>query len=152
MILILLVFFILVTVGGCIVFCKAEDEFMPGVISVSGFIGFVISLIVTISLGVSVSKLNVIDDKIAMYEEENTKIESQISAAVESYQNYEKDIFTGVKGESVISLIALYPELKADTLVQEQINVYLANNAKIKSLKEEKINGDVKRWWLYFGG
>lgn len=152
MVLILLVLFILMVIGGAVTLAFSEDESVGILISFVGLIGFVVSLITTISLGVSVSKLNVIDDKIAMYEEENTKIEEQISAAVESYQKYETEIITEVKGESAISLVALYPDLKADTLVQKQIEVYLANNEKIKELKESKINGSVKRWWLYFGG
>ena len=35
--------------------------------------------------------------------------------------------------------------------VQKQIEVYINNNEKIKSLKEDNITGNVKRWWLYFG-
>ena len=57
-----------------------------------------------------------------------------------------------LKGESSITLVSLYPELKADTLVTKQIEVYIDNNKKIKNLKEKKINLSVKKWWLYFGG
>ena len=117
----------------------------------AGVIGFILSFIVMIFLIVGVSSLSVIDDKIAMYQEENTRIEEQISATVEQYQNYETEIFTEVKPESSITLVSLYPELKSDTLVQKQIEVYTANNEKIKELKEQKISSSVKRWWLYFG-
>ena len=152
MILVILGISILLVVGGLlIVGCLDEDEIGFGMSGIGAFI-FVIALIATIWLGADVSKLGVIDDKIEMYQEENTKIEEQISAAVESYQKYETDVFTEVKGESAISLVSLYPELKSDALVQKQIEVYLANNTKIKELKEEQINGDVIRWWLYFGG
>ena len=152
MILVILGIAILGIIGGILIACYAnEDEIGFGISGIS-LVVLVIALIATIWLGVDVSRLGVIDDKIEMYQEENTKIEEQISAAVESYQKYETDVFTEVKGESAISLVALYPELKADTLVQKQIEVYLANNTKIKELKEEQINGDVIRWWLYFGG
>ena len=83
---------------------------------------------------------------------ENQKIETQIAETVQQYQEYESGIFTEVAPESSVILVALYPELKADTLVQKQIEVYVANNEKIKELKESNITGDVKRWWLYFGG
>lgn len=109
-------------------------------------------LIGLIILGVCVSKLNVIDDKIAMYEEENNKIETQIAETVKQYQEYEHDIFVEVAPESAVTLVSLYPELKADTLVQKQIEVYVANNEVIKELKASKINGSVLKWWLYFGG
>lgn len=115
-------------------------------------ISLVISLIATIVIGVNVSQLSVIDSQIEMYQEENTQIEQQIANVVCQYQQYETEIFTTVAPEDSISLVALYPELKSDTLVQKQIDVYVANNEKIKALKEKQINGRVYRWWLYFGG
>lgn len=110
-----------------------------------------VTLLVCLILGVSVTKLTVIEDTIAMYEEENVIIEDQIALIVKQYQDYETDIFTSVSPDSAVTLIALYPELKADTLVQTQINIYLTNNQKIRELKERQINGSVMKWWLYFG-
>lgn len=111
----------------------------------------IISAIALISLAISVSGLSVIDTKIGMYQEENMKIESQIAECVKQYQQYETEIFTEVTPESAVTLVALYPELKSDTLVSKQIDVYLENNQTIKALKKDKINGGVWRWWLYFG-
>jgi hypothetical protein len=71
---------------------------------------------------------------------------------VKEYQKYETEIFTETAPDSAITLVALYPELKADALVGKQIEIYIANNEKIKELKEEDIMGDVYRWWAYFGG
>lgn len=116
-----------------------------------GSIPLFMGVIVAISLAVQVSNLSVINEKIAMYEQENTKIEQQIEAAVISYQQHEKDVFTDVKPDSYIQLVSVYPELKSDTLVKEQIKTYQSNNKKIKELKVTAINGNVKRWWLYFG-
>lgn len=112
----------------------------------------VISAGALIILGGIVSELKVIDEKIEMYEAENTKIETQIADVVEGYQQYETDIFASVSPDSAITIVSLYPELKSDTLVQSQIEIYTANNQKIKELKEQKIDGEVYRWWLYFGG
>lgn len=119
---------------------------------VVGMVGTVATFIVMIFLIFDVSDLTVIDEKIAMYQAENQKIETQIAETVQQYQEYESGIFTEVTPESSVTLVALYPELKADTLVQKQIEVYIANNEKIKELKEAEITGNVKRWWLYFGG
>ncbi|MBO4979446.1 MAG: hypothetical protein J6D16_03470, partial [Clostridia bacterium] len=113
---------------------------------------FILCLVVALILSVGVSKLKVIDPQIEMYEQENAVIEEQISAVVKQYQEYETGIFANAKTESSVTLVALYPDLKADALVKKQIEVYLENNEKIKELKEKKINGDVIRWWLYFGG
>lgn len=116
-----------------------------------GTIPLAICIIVAISLVAQVSNLSVIDQKVEMYEQENTKIEQQIETAVTAYQQHEKDVFTSVKPNSYIQLVSLYPELKSDTLVKTQIKTYQSNNKKIKELKEQAINGNVKRWWLYFG-
>lgn len=121
-------------------------------LSVFGGFLFVVALIATISLGIDVKQLSVIDDRIEMYQEENTRIEQQIADVVEQYQKYETDIFMEVAPESAVSMVALYPELKSDSLVQAQIEVYVANNNMIKDLKDQQIKGDVYRWWLYFGG
>lgn len=116
-----------------------------------GTIPLVICIIVAIFLTAQVSNLSVIDQKVEMYEQENTKIEQQIETAVTAYQQHEKDVFISVKPNSYMQLVSLYPELKSDTLVKVQIKTYQSNDKKIKELKEQAINGNVKRWWLYFG-
>lgn len=105
-------------------------------------------------VGISVSELTILDDRIAMYQEENEKIESQIAEVVAQYQKYENDIFTNVaeNNKDAMFLVTLYPDLKADTLVAKQIEIYADNNQKIKELKEQQICGKVLKWWLYFGG
>lgn len=123
-------------IGGCVIGGFAEIVFM----------------IAWLVLLISNSELMVIDEKIAMYEEENAKIENQIAATVQQYQEYEKEIFTEVSPDSAITLISVYPELKSDKLVQSQIEMYVRNNENIKALKEQKIGGAVVRWWLCFGG
>lgn len=150
MILVILGIFVVIFVVGWFSYCHDWDmaETMPGV----GFFGAVISFIIAIVLAVYVSGSFVIDEKIAMYQEENAKIEEQIAAVVEQYQQYETDIFQSVAPESAVTLVAMYPELKSDTLVQTQIEVYMANNETIKQLRTEKIDASVLRWWLYFGG
>ena len=110
-----------------------------------------IALVAAIFTGVSLSLADVADEKIAMYEEENAVIEEQIAIIVEQYQEYETDIFENAKVESPITYVSMYPELKSDSLVQKQIEIYVANNDKIKELKNEAINKSVYRWWLYFG-
>lgn len=92
-----------------------------------------------------------IDSKIAMYEEENKSIENSIDITVKSYMDYEASTYQEIKDKDAINLVALFPELKSDTLVQKQIEVYLANNDKLKELKEKKIDLSKAKWKLYFG-
>lgn len=149
MIIVILVLGILMAVWGI----KLElDEPIVGV--AFQIIGAVVSLasiiVVVLLLGCVVDRVG-IDEKIAMYEEENTKIEQQIADVVNQYQKYESGIFTEVAPEGVMTLVTLYPELKSDTLVQSQIEVYIENNKAIKELKSMTINASFYRWWLYFG-
>lgn len=132
-------------------FEHTDFDFSGCTAMVLGVLGLIISLIALIAFSVNVSNLRVIDQKIDMYQEENAHIENQIAECVKQYQEYEFEIFTEVKSESAMTLVALYPELKSDVLVAKQIEVYIANNEKIKELKETKIDGTVSRWWLYFG-
>ena len=153
MILVILVLGILMAVGGTILYWKLDgDKDAIGTsLQIIGGVIIAISTIISIILLISVITRTGIDKKIAMYEEENTKIEQQIADVVTQYQEYEAGIFTEVAPESAMTLVALYPELKSDTLVQSQIEVYADNNKQIKELKCKAINASVLRWWLYFG-
>lgn len=115
--------------------------------------GFVIlGLIIAICyLSTAVATESTIDSKIEMYQEENTNIEEDIDRIVREYLKHEQDTYADLKTEeSSITLITLFPELKSDTLVQQQLEIYVDNNAKIKSLKEEKIDIAKIKWVLYF--
>lgn len=153
MILVILVIGILMVTLGIVLYDKLDygKDKIGKIFQIIGTVVTIISTIVTIVLLVCVLNRVNIDKKIAIYEEENTKIEQQIADTVKQYQEYETGIFTEVAPESSITLVALYPELKSDTLVQSQIEVYVENNKTIRELKSSAINAPVYRWWLYFG-
>lgn len=94
---------------------------------------------------------NVIDEKIQVAQTQNAEIEEKVKTVVEKYLNYESGTYKELKPEEIIVAAAIYPELQSNQIVQEQIKVYEENNKKIVSLKEEKINVKIARWWLYFG-
>ena len=131
--------------------CDGLLEGLGWVIGGFGLIFLVISLIALPFLIGNVIGSSAIEDKIAMYQQENNKIESQIDELVTNYMKYENETFDKFKAESSMTVVSLYPELKSDTLVQSQIETYTKNNNKIKRLKEDKIMRSVSRWWLYFG-
>ena len=117
---------------------------LGGIATIGGFM-FTIFIITEVASSLP------IDDKIAMYQEENAKIESQVADIVERYMEYETETFEIKTDDSYIVVASLYPELKSNTLVKSQIEVFVDNNNKIKELKEEKIGYSIARWWLYFG-
>jgi len=153
MILVIIAIGILMAVGGTTLYYKLSDDrdCIGSALQITGGVIIAISVIASIVLFIFVVCRVGIDKKIAMYEEENAKIEQQIADVVKQYQEYETGIFTEVTPESSMTLVALYPELKSDTLVQSQIEVYVENNKAIKELKARAINAPIYRWWLYFG-
>ncbi len=140
--LLFIVFFIITIIFSCMV--DEDLAFVPGIVCL-------IFLLVTVISGFKVVNGRVIDSKIEMYQEENKNIETQMDILVEKYMDYESETFEELKGESSVTLVSLYPELKADELVKSQVEVYTSNNKTIKDLKEKKINLSTWKWWLYFG-
>lgn len=150
MILVILGVSILLMVIGDVLFNATYEEVGAPII-VIGVISIAVSIIATIYFSVNVKSNDVIDDKIAMYQEENSKIEEQIAIVVSDYMEHESKVFDSAKVSSPVILAQLYPELKSDELIKSQIDIYTANNEEIKDLKLKKINDSVYRWWLYFG-
>lgn len=112
---------------------------------------FSISLMVTLYVGVEYSGRKTIDDRIELYKQENANIESQVSTIVSEYMDFETETYGQLKNESLVVLVNLYPELKSDTLVKEQLALYMENNRTIKSLECERLKYRIYAWWLFFG-
>lgn len=128
------------------------DDFDTGeIVGGIGVIIIVVSLIGGFICFGQIGKSRIIDDKISMYQKENKNIEKQMDILVKQYMFYESETIKEFKSESSITLVTMYPNLKADTLVQTQITTYTDNNNKIKELKENKLNYKLAKWWLYFG-
>lgn len=82
-------------------------------------LGVFVCLIAAIVLCIGVKDGAVIDEKIAMYKKENTKIENQMDVLVSQYMKFETDTYGELKNESSITLVSLYPDLKSDELVKK---------------------------------
>lgn len=129
-------------------FCYNHELFGYGTTSVS-LTSVIILLIAIIVVGANYSQSMVIDDKIALYQEENQKIETSIDVTVQQYKNYEQETFEKCKTDPTMVLV-MYPELKSNELITKQIDVYINNNEKIKKLKGDKLAYKVYDWWLFF--
>ena len=110
-----------------------------------------VALIIGIWLGVTTQRMNYIDEKIDYLEAENAKIDEEVLSIVTSFQGHETEFYENFKNTSATTLINLYPELKSDTLVNKQIEIYLKNRNEIKELQLQNIEASVYRWWAYFG-
>lgn len=153
----LIVLFLLVaglTAGGICVYTFTQwgdDNPFSYIMIILGAMG----LIAVVSAGVTgvyeISQEDVIDAKIEMYVEENTNIEQSVTESVEQYLEHEFAIFDSLQGEDIQTLLVVYPQINSNELVKKQIEIFTNNNIKIKELKEQKLNIDIWRFWLYFG-
>lgn len=132
-----------------IIFIK-DDEVRVAVFVIS-FLGVVVFGVVGAVYLSEIIEGRYIDERIALYESENAEIEQNINELVEQYMQYEADTYSNLKGESGITLVSLYPELKSNELVQEQCDLYISNKKCVLELKEQRIRVSENKWWLYFG-
>lgn len=143
----MIIFIMIITIVIGVILCFTEwKEYLVFVL-----IPFIIEFIVFIVFVTLLVDTRIIDKKIKLYESQNKDIEEKIEVTVKNYMEYEGNTYKELKPDSYIQIINLYPELKADKLVEQQINLYLKNNKKIIELKEEKLNKTIYKWWVYFG-
>lgn len=122
-----------------------------GTIAIGIIVIFIFAFTAIIEFIPKAIELELIDDKIAMYEEENAQIEEDVERIVAQYQQHEKAVFDMSEIHSATTLIQMYPDLKSNDLAMKQIEIYNQNNAQIKSLKLDQIDCEKAKWWLYFG-
>ena len=123
------------------------------------FLAFIVGIIFTVLSIVAgiccyiiledLCEIPIIEQKIIVYQDENKKIEEEIHTIVENYKDYESGIFD--KNASVSTIVNLYPELKSDSLVKQQIDIYQKNNEQIKKLKVSLLEAKKAKFMLYFG-
>lgn len=157
MLIVLFMIFLIMIIIGLVWDDKSCDDVFPGLTIILGGIFELIVVIAIIFNAYNISKLQVSDRKIAMYQEENNNIQTQITDIVDNYMKYESNTYDkslkniDLKNTDVVVLTQLYPNLKSDEMVKTQIEIYQKNNETIKKLKEEKLDCEVSKWWLYFG-
>lgn len=126
-------------------------KFCVGSSIVSALIGIFCVFMIAVSIGKVVGS-SAIDEQINLYEDENVQIEEHINSVVDEYKAYENDTLDKFNGSNGTEIISMYPELKANELIQEQMDIYYQNQTTILELKSEKIKMKPWKWWLYFGG
>ena len=134
-----------------IVLAVMNEDLEEGFGILGGLIGFIALIGIFVNIGLLV-RGRTLDDKIAMYEQENTAIEQSVDVLVKDYYKHESDTYSSLKPENAVLFASAYPELQSNELATKQLEIYVENNNKIKELKEDQINLSKNRFWLYFGG
>ena len=149
--------FLLLSVG-CIVLaeiidnsnCKLYTIFaIPRIIGVAGcaiFSIWTIWNIFTVASGFG------IQEKIQIYEDQNTQIEQSIDAAVKAYCEHEQITYTKMSDGAVALVAAAYPELASSELVKTQMDVWTSNSHELKDLNSKLVDFHRAQYFLYFGG
>ena len=149
--------FLLLSVG-CIVLseildnsnCALDTLFaIPRIIGVAGCAIFGIWTIWNV---ICVSSGFGIQEKIQIYEDQNTQIEQSIDAAVKAYCEHEQITYTKMSDGAVALVAAAYPELASSELVKTQMEVWTSNSSELKDLKSKLVDFHRAQYFLYFGG
>lgn len=136
------------------------DDTFGMVLTVLASIILVLAIGAAVVVGVKLSHALYIEDEIVLYETENAHIEQAIAETVSAYLAHETEVLGAAAptaamtadADTALVVIAAYPELRSVDIVSSQIQVYRANNERLRALKTEKLTLNMYRWWLYFGG
>jgi ABC-type transport system involved in multi-copper enzyme maturation permease subunit len=142
--------YILLVIGLIFIIIGASinDEISMGV-GAAIFIVFLFSTVIT--AGVYNYRNSTIDNQLSVLEEQNQLVLSQIEPLVQQALEYESNTYKDFKLDAakVIAFTQLYPDLKANSFLNKQIDVILANQQEIKQLKLNKASLNAYHFWLW---
>ncbi len=144
MLYILLVLGIIITIwGGC------QDE--DGTIYLGFIIGFPSLIALLIAAGTYNYKASTIDSRLAVLEEQNTTVLTQVEPLVQQALNYESSTYKDLKLDvnKLIIFAQMYPNLKANDFLRIQIDIILCNQQEIKKLKLDQASLNAYHFWLW---
>jgi ABC-type transport system involved in multi-copper enzyme maturation permease subunit len=113
---------------------------------------FLTTLCITlITAGVYNYRNSTIDGQLSVLEEQNQIVLAQIEPLVQQALEYESNTYKDFKLDvtKVIAFTQLYPDLKANSSLNKQIDIILANQEEIKQLKLDKASLNAYHFWLW---
>ena len=149
MLYILLVIGIALIIWGGILNASYDDG--DGIIILGAFIGVPSLLALLIAGGVYNYDSSTIDSRLTVLEEQNTTVLTQVEPIIQQALNYESSTYKDLKLDvnKLIIFAQMYPELKANSFLNKQIDIILANQEEIKQLKLDKASLNAYHFWLW---
>ncbi len=149
MLYILLAIGIAIIICGCILNDSYND--CDGIIILGSIICVPSLVILLITGGVYNYDSSTIDNRLNVLEEQNQIVLSQIEPLVQQALEYESSTYKDFKLDAakVIAFTQLYPELKANSFLNKQIDIIVANQEEIKQLKLDKASLNAYHFWLW---
>ena len=122
-----------------------------GVIYLGFFVGFPTLAALLIAGGVYNYDSSTINSRLAVLEEQNTTVLTQVEPIIQQALNYESDTYKELKLDvnKLIIFSQMYPELKANDFLRMQIDIILCNQQEIKQLKLDKATLNAYHFWLW---
>ena len=142
--------YILLVIGILLVFWSAFGDNEGGIIL--GFIvGFPTLAALLIAGGIYNYDSSTINSRLAVLEEQNTTVLIQVEPLVQQALEYESSTYKDLKLDvnKLIIFAQMYPDLKANSFLNKQIDIILANQEEIKQLKLDKASLNAYHFWLW---
>lgn len=142
--------YILLVIGIILLIIGACSDNGP-VLGMSIVIGG-LSLFCTLIAAAEYNKaITTVDARQLVLEEQNQIVLSQIEPLVQQALEYESNTYKDFKLDAakVIAFTQLYPDLKANSFLNKQIDIILANQEEIKQLKLDKASLNAYHFWLW---
>lgn len=136
---------------GLILFIVGIDQDIDALV-VPGIGVFIIFLFVTaVAAGAYNYDKSTINSRLSVLEKQNQVVLSQIEPLVQHALDYESNTYKDFKLDvaEVIAFTQLYPDLKANSFLNKQIDIILANQQEIKQLKLDKASLNAYHFWLW---
>ena len=90
--------------------------------------------------------------QIEILKENNKELLAELEPVIEKYLNYESGTLTNLKVNSdTLIAYSVYPELKGNEFVMEQVKIIKSNNREIREKKLELASLESYRVWLFMG-
>ena len=128
--------------------CSKKDE---GLFILSFILGFPTLVATLIAGGIYNYDSSTINNRLAVLEEQNTTVLTQVEPLVQQALNYESSTYKDLKLDvnKLIIFAQMYPELKANSFLNKQIDIIFANQQEIKQLKLDKASLNAYHFWLW---
>ena len=143
---------VLVIIGAFITIDNPYKDYGAGWVAGGLVIAILFGIIATCVCQSRHSTINNTGAQIVVLEENNKELLAEIGPVVEKYLNYETGTFEKMKvdGNTIVAY-SMYPELKGDTFIAEQISIIKKNNEEIKNKKLALASLEKYRMWIFMG-
>jgi hypothetical protein len=141
----------IILIIGIIGIIWGEFQERDGILILSFAVSFISFIAILIAGATYNYDSTTINNRLVVLEEQNTTVLTQIEPLVQKALDYESNTYKDFKLDvaKVIAFTQLYPDLKANSFLNKQIDIILANQEEIKQLKLDKASLNAYHFWLW---